>query len=131
MKKVWETGMLLLAVAGFWGMIYPDLCFTQDVCRIVYEETAVTKADAAAATDTAEERTEAADGVEAAAGTAAEPDGIGIKSEKCHGEGGTDMFTQICEAKPEQLRIKFRLFEDKTNSKGKENVGKKEQGTAP
>lgn len=39
MKKIWETGIILFAVMGFWGMIYPDLCFTQDVCRTVYEDT--------------------------------------------------------------------------------------------
>ena len=34
MKKLWETGILLFAVAGFWGMIYPDLCFISDVCHV-------------------------------------------------------------------------------------------------
>ena len=38
MKKIWETGIILFATMGFWGMIYPDLCFTQDVCQIVEEE---------------------------------------------------------------------------------------------
>lgn len=33
MKKLWETGIMLFAVAGFWGMIYPDLCFVPDVCQ--------------------------------------------------------------------------------------------------
>ena len=39
MKKLWETGILLFAAAGFWGMIYPDLCFTEDVCKIVADDT--------------------------------------------------------------------------------------------
>lgn len=30
--KIWETGIILFAAMGFWGMIYPDLCFTQNVC---------------------------------------------------------------------------------------------------
>ena len=34
MKRLWETGLLLFAVAGFWGMVYPDLCFVSDVCRV-------------------------------------------------------------------------------------------------
>lgn len=38
MKKIWETGVILFAVLGFWGMIYPDLCFTGDVCAVIYEE---------------------------------------------------------------------------------------------
>lgn len=35
MKKIFETGMIIFAVMGFWGMIYPDLCFTRDVCRVI------------------------------------------------------------------------------------------------
>lgn len=38
MKRLFETGMLLFAAMGFWGMIYPDLCFTQDVCEICIDE---------------------------------------------------------------------------------------------
>lgn len=37
MKKIWETGILLFAMWGFWGMIYPDLCFTEDVCTVIIE----------------------------------------------------------------------------------------------
>lgn len=32
--------MLLLAVMGFWGMIYPDLCFVEDVCMVYITEEA-------------------------------------------------------------------------------------------
>ena len=39
MKKLWETGIILFSVWGFWGMIYPDLCFTEDVCKIVADDT--------------------------------------------------------------------------------------------
>lgn len=40
MKKIFETGIILFAAFGFWGMIYPDLCFTEEVCRvIVYDKT--------------------------------------------------------------------------------------------
>ena len=39
MRKMWETGIILFAAMGFWGMIYPDLCFTEDVCSVVCEET--------------------------------------------------------------------------------------------
>lgn len=36
MRKLWETGILLFAAAGFWGMVYPDLCFVPDVCKVEY-----------------------------------------------------------------------------------------------
>ena len=39
MKKIWETGIILFSALGFWGMIYPDLCFTEDVCKIVADDT--------------------------------------------------------------------------------------------
>lgn len=39
MRKIWETGIVLFSAMGFWGMIYPDLCFTGDVCAVVCEET--------------------------------------------------------------------------------------------
>lgn len=35
MKKLWETAVILFAAMGFWGMIYPDLCFTGDICTVV------------------------------------------------------------------------------------------------
>ncbi len=38
MKKLREIGIILFSVWGFWGMIYPDLCFTEDVCEIVADE---------------------------------------------------------------------------------------------
>lgn len=38
MKKLWETGIILFSVWGFWGMIYPDLCFTEDVCKVVADD---------------------------------------------------------------------------------------------
>ncbi len=69
MKKLWETGIILFASMGFWGMIYPDLCFTQDVCINVTE------------TDK--------------------------ESEEYEG----DIFTQICEASPEQIRLKSKLLD--------------------
>lgn len=89
MKKIWETGMILFAMLGFWGMIYPDLCFTGDICAVVYES-AVQEA-------------------------AAEPE--------------QDAFTRLCEAGPEQIRIKSRLWEGlEKESKGKSDVVDKRQG---
>lgn len=39
MRKILETGIILFSVMGFWGMIYPDLCFTKEICEAVLEET--------------------------------------------------------------------------------------------
>ena len=58
MKKIWETGIILFSALGFWGMIYPDLCFTEDVCAIVWESTENT------------ENTESAEGAEKKIGRA-------------------------------------------------------------
>lgn len=32
MKKFLETTVIVFAMMCFWGMIYPDLCFTEDIC---------------------------------------------------------------------------------------------------
>lgn len=91
MKKIWETGIILFAVMGFWGMIYPDLCFSGDICAVIYEE-------------------EYEDVCETLEDTYA----------NCE---QSDIFTGICEAGPEQIRIKSRLLEVlKTESKGRYNV---------
>lgn len=37
MKLKIETGLLICAMLGFWGMLYPDLCFTEDICSVVYQ----------------------------------------------------------------------------------------------
>lgn len=42
MKEKIKTLLLICAMFGFWGMIYPDLCFTEDICRIVYTNEAET-----------------------------------------------------------------------------------------
>lgn len=39
MKKIWETAVILFAAMSFWGMLYPDLCFTGDVCVVMEMET--------------------------------------------------------------------------------------------
>ncbi|NLL78150.1 MAG: hypothetical protein GX235_13085 [Clostridiales bacterium] len=98
MKKIWETGIILFAVMGFWGMIYPDLCFTEDVCRIVYEDT-YGKA----------EEIEKVEDFE--------------KKEEKKSQSGADMFTQVCRAEPEQVRIKSAFLEY-LSGMGKEAGGK-------
>lgn len=94
MKKFFESGMIIFAVLGFWGMLYPDLCFTQDVCRVIYENNLES----------------------------------GEESEKMQmsglttGNNGKDIFTQICEAEPEQIRIESKLL-DFLERKRRSNVG--------
>lgn len=86
MRKFLETGILLFAVAGFWGMIYPDLCFISDVCGIeyVYEDTC----EQVAGEDSGERQSSQGEELW-------EP----------------DIYTRICEAKPEQIKVKSRLLE--------------------
>ena len=39
MKKYFETGLMVLCAAGFFGFIYPELCLTEDTVKIVESET--------------------------------------------------------------------------------------------
>lgn len=95
MKKLWETGIILFSVWGFWGMIYPDLCFTEDVCKIVADDTM----DGA--------RNDRADDV-------SEDIPAGVLKE--------DVYTGLSGAKPEQIRMKSRILEKlKSESKGKDH----------
>ncbi len=96
MRKLWEAGILLFAAAGFWGMVYPDLCFVPDVCRVEYVQE--------------DER---------------EPDGEEEQESGSMGRGGEacespvwdgsvwepDIYTRICGAEPEQIQVKSRLLE--------------------
>lgn len=86
MKKIIETGMILFAAWGFWGMIYPDLCFVEDVCAVYITE-----------------------GEEAQV----QIDDMTMSP---------DIFTRLCMAEPEQIRVKSRLMEVLTESKGSSNV---------
>lgn len=100
MKKIFETAIILFATFGFWGMIYPDLCFTEEVCRVIsYDNTGVTKegySDDEGNTDT----------------------------------GKRDIHTGICKAQPNEIVIKSRLLDalgidtDKADASEKESKGK-------
>lgn len=112
MRKILETGIILFSAMGFWGMIYPDLCFTEDVCEVVWEE---------------EEDAEGESGI----GEGACGDKAGTKNSrpKAGTKGGIigtgasgsvtgtdtnnsgDMFTRICLAEPGQIRIKSKFLE--------------------
>lgn len=102
MKKIWETGIILFSVMGFWGMIYPDLCFTEDVCAIVQESG---------------EKIE--DGEEVQKKT--------VSEEIINAGADKDIFTRLCEAKPEQIQYKSKLLEMlKSESRGSSDGGSKE-----
>lgn len=93
MKKWLETGILLLAAAGFWGMVYPDLCFVQDVCKVEY-----------VSAEAQGEESRQGEGGRSAAGE----EGLGIAPGAM---GEADLYTRICEAEPGQVKIKSRLLE--------------------
>lgn len=40
MKRVCETAAILIAIIGWWGFVYPDLCLTEDTCEVCEEEDA-------------------------------------------------------------------------------------------
>lgn len=108
MKKIWETGIILFSVCGFWGMIYPDLCFTEDVCGFI--------ADCSAKCATV---CDSGCGLGCDAGEGDVSDGAW----NCFPYGGSgDIYTGLCDAKPGQIRIRSRIFEIwKSESKGKGN----------
>ena len=96
MKKWWEAGILLFAAAGFWGMIYPDLCFVQDVCGIEYVQ---------------EEEQEQA-GEENQEGRDSRSNGEAYEASVRAGSvWEPDIYTRICEAGPEHIQVKSRLLE--------------------
>lgn len=103
MKKIWETGVILFAAMGFWGMIYPDLCFTQDVCRVVYVDTYGNVQDAVRPED---------------AGSAGNAEDIG-NTEAAEDWPGQDVFTQLSNAKPGQIRVKSAFIDCFFGSSGK------------
>ncbi len=111
MKKLWETGILLFAAAGFWGMIYPDFCFVPDVCKVEY------------VSEEAQEEGKQLDGEaewpvsesgEAGSGENGSKAGYGDGSGKAAdgaGRQAADLYTRICAAEPGQVKVKSRLLE--------------------
>ncbi len=122
MKKIWETGIILFSVMGFWGMIYPDLCFTQDVCGVVQDDGENMGADNGDGKSWPE-RSENEEETGLAGGT---EDGlVGGGYESLQGLGGEDFFTGLCGAAPGQIRLKSRLYEMiKSESKGNSDGAK-------
>ena len=112
MKKLWETGILLFAVMGFWGMIYPDLCFISDVCHVRYDAHAPLEGEGCGEMQDGD-GTSDADCAGTADGTAGTADrsvqGMGLGN----GTDGwqPDIYTRICEAQPEQIKVKSKLVE--------------------
>lgn len=96
MKKIFETGMLLFAMMGFWGMIYPDLCFTEDVCEISIEEEATLYVEKKATHNEDKALCDAKTDVEDT-----EESDMPL----------TDIFTRLCMAEPGQIRVKSRFVE--------------------
>ena len=133
MKKIWETGIILFSALGFWGMIYPDLCFTEDVCAIVWESTENTEsAEGAEKTKCVEDgqKTSQAKGNETGnaydcsdgetdgrAGAGRTEGSRNAEGIRLGSEG--DMFTGLCEAEPGQIKWKSKFLEIlKSESKG-------------
>jgi hypothetical protein len=116
MKKIWETGVILFAAMGFWGMIYPDLCFTQDICRVVYVDTYGDMQDIGKSEDEG-----SAEGIGNAQSTGnvqvignAQSTGDAQYTgniESIEDLSGQDMYTQLSNAKPGQIRVKSAFFD--------------------
>ncbi len=136
MKKIFETGMLLFATMGFWGMIYPDLCFTEEVCEvyIIEDDTlcvdanaertdaSVKSADANAERVDASVKSANADitrtdtGTRSAEGVAAHDGKYDVGMESAIIDEASeilpmDIFTRLCMADSEQIQLKFRFME--------------------
>lgn len=111
MKKIWENSVILFATMGFWGMIYPDLCFTEDVCVVAYAENAETDA----------ETPQKANAVKNA-----KPEAGKNKGATADEVPQTDIFTLLCEADPEQIKIKSKWLDILSDSKGNHYVIREE-----
>ncbi len=116
MKKIWETGVILFAAMGFWGMIYPDLCFTQDICRVVYVDTYGSMQDIGKLEDAGSaesignaQSTGNVQGVGNAQSTGNVENAGNIES--IEDLSGQDMYTQLSNAKPGQIRVKSAFFD--------------------
>ncbi len=139
MKKIWETGIILFSALGFWGMIYPDLCFTEDVCAIVWESTENTESAEGAEKTQGTEKTKCVeDGQKASQAKGNETGnaydcsdgetdgraGAGRTEDSRNAEGirlgsEEDMFTRLCEAETGQIKWKSKFLEIlKSESKG-------------
>ncbi len=128
MNRFIETAVMLAAVCGFFGFIYPELCFIDDTYKVVMEAPG---AEAALGTEAAP-GAEAALGAEAAGAEAAlgaETSGAeageipevkagevaGIESGKWPEseamETSNDIFRAISNAPPERIRMKSKIIE--------------------
>lgn len=111
-------------------MIYPDLCFTEDVCAIVWESTE-NNINASEAEDGGGSiwpgTDEKMDGSQMAE-TNSQSGGAGqFEMFDAGSAKGKDMFTGLCEAKPGQIKLKSRFLEIfQSESKGNSNGVKKE-----
>ena len=38
MKKIYAVALILIGTVGWWGFVYPDMCLTEDVYELEYEE---------------------------------------------------------------------------------------------
>lgn len=115
MRKIWETGIILFSAMGFWGMIYPDLCFTEDVCGVVWEEAEEAEGESGTGTGgSATGKDPGGDKDGTRSGQDAEIARGDMDEESARGSiTGTkgDMFTRICSAEPGQIRIKSKFLE--------------------
>lgn len=46
MRRVLETAMILMGTLGFWGFVYPELCLTDETCKVEKEAHTDEDADA-------------------------------------------------------------------------------------
>lgn len=103
MKRLWEAGILLFAAAGFWGMIYPDLCFVQDVCRVEYVQEDEQEQSGAEKREI--RKNQCSGSMDRDSG------GTCVSSGRDGSMWEPDIYTRICEAEPEHVQVKSRLLE--------------------
>ncbi len=101
MSRFIETAIMLAAMCGFFGFIYPELCIIDDNYKVVMEVPEAEERVVSGARE-GEESGEAGSMPEAEEGSmpAAE-----------EGESRADIFRKISSAPPESIRIKSKLIE--------------------
>lgn len=124
MKKYIETAIMLAAVCGFFGFIYPELCLMEDTCKVIIEmpkaqvkgTEELTADQAEAAYQAKAVQTEAAQTATAQTATAQteadQTEAIQAKTVQTEADQTkTDILRKISTIPPERIRIKSKLFE--------------------
>lgn len=85
-KLMIKKGLVVLAAAGFFGFLYPELCMLENTCRVVCRNVDAMETSMEMSMETSMEE------------TLLVPE-------------GSELYYKLLSAEPEEIKIKSRLFE--------------------